>query len=315
MPTFSIGPSSLGLSVTSERVLSTLTLQVMALYANAIADARDNTDQAELGRSLKFKLADLIESEGGEWQSNVIDLRHEEDPVARALAIITEHKCSVPAERTAWSTQILALASIMSNEQLRQLKALCPVGVWSALVFANIRPTPARTLTDVAVGKVKILEWDLFPRDMDPPCGNCTRKNHPCQIQYGGISKCRECALFQLSCPKAGPRGRPPAALFKTHSRNSEDGEDGAPRTKEKKGIASTEEAYIPSDRVNVAHDNKRRKLDHRCYDSVASDELTKLKEDMLLMQRNVDNLTGLIRETRTEVGTALQLCAVKLLN
>lgn len=31
-------------------------------------------------------------------------------------------------------------------------------------------------------------------------------------MQYAGVSKCRECALFQLSCPKGGPRGRPSRA-------------------------------------------------------------------------------------------------------
>ncbi len=115
----------------------------------------------------------------------------------------------------------------MTAEDVAELKGRCSASVWAALVFSNIRPMPVRVLNDQKVGKVKVAEWDLFPVPFEVPvsvtvcqflqsyfcicmqCVNCARKKHECHLQFHGCTKCRECALFQLSCPKNGPRGRP----------------------------------------------------------------------------------------------------------
>ncbi len=62
----------------------------------------------------------------------------------------------------------MAVAKSMSPDEIAHLKSRCPPRVWAALVFTNIRATPARVLDNVSVGKVKIADWDLFPKKMEP---------------------------------------------------------------------------------------------------------------------------------------------------
>lgn len=79
------------------------------------------------------------------------------------MRIISEHDHMVPNHSAEWSKRILACAARMTADEIAELKARCNPTVWAALVFSNVRKTPARSLNDLNVGKVKIVDWDLFP--------------------------------------------------------------------------------------------------------------------------------------------------------
>ncbi|KAK0445071.1 hypothetical protein EV421DRAFT_1734785 [Armillaria borealis] len=64
--------------------------------------------------------------------------------------------------------QTMMLAKSMSPDEIACLKSRCLPHVWPALVFTNICVTPARGLDHVSIGKVKIADWDLFPKKMEP---------------------------------------------------------------------------------------------------------------------------------------------------
>ncbi|KAK0194226.1 hypothetical protein F5146DRAFT_1034826 [Armillaria mellea] len=106
------------------------------------------------------------------------------------------------SERNEWCIKIVEIAWKLPPEELRLLKKRCPSAVWAALVFTLIRPTPARMLVGECVCKVKVEDWDLFPVTMVPTCLNCAKKGHACTYQNSKKSKCRECALFGIGCPK-----------------------------------------------------------------------------------------------------------------
>ncbi|KAK0469316.1 uncharacterized protein EV420DRAFT_1633731 [Desarmillaria tabescens] len=114
------------------------------------------------------------------------------DGLKKILRILTSSDCAPPesvSERNEWCTKIIELAWNLTQEELRSLKKRCPTAVWTALVFTRIRPTPAH----------------LFPVAMEPACLNCVKKGHPCMFQNRKTSKCRECSLFGIACPKGQP--------------------------------------------------------------------------------------------------------------
>ncbi|PBK94472.1 hypothetical protein ARMGADRAFT_1079146 [Armillaria gallica] len=174
-----VGLDRLRLSVSYDSELSTLAVDIMNLYANALTDKLELSDNFEVISSLKKKLLDVIISEGAQWNLDVVNLcqddttSNENDCVSRAVAIVTANECNVPCDSQAWSEQIMTVAKSMSLDEIAHLKSHCPPRIWAALVFTNIHATPARVLDNVSVGKVKIADWDLFPKKMEPACGNC----------------------------------------------------------------------------------------------------------------------------------------------
>ncbi|PBK76137.1 hypothetical protein ARMSODRAFT_1013525 [Armillaria solidipes] len=135
----------------------------------------------------------------------------ESDGLQKILHILHSSGFEPPeeiSERNEWCTKIVEIAWKLSHEELRLLKKRCPSAVWAVLVFTLIRPTPARMLVGGHVCKVKIEDWDLFPVTMEPTCLNCVKKGHPCTYQNSKISKCRECALFGIGCPKDQTAGK-----------------------------------------------------------------------------------------------------------
>ncbi|KAK0435000.1 uncharacterized protein EV420DRAFT_1488279 [Desarmillaria tabescens] len=126
-----------------------------------------------------------------------------ESGLSKIQRILFESKNEVPElNKLQWCRSILDITKTLTREDIDCLKNRCSTSVWAALVFCNIRRTAARTLEDTHVCKVRISDWDLFPALMVPACMNCVKKKHPCSFQFSRASKCRECALFGVACPK-----------------------------------------------------------------------------------------------------------------
>ncbi len=85
------------------------------------------------------------------------------------MDIVVDHNHMVPDDMSAWSSRIMAVAKDMTADEVTIFKTKCNSAVWAALVFSNIRTTPARVLQNDMVGKTKISDWDLFPIVMPKP--------------------------------------------------------------------------------------------------------------------------------------------------
>ncbi|PBK88659.1 hypothetical protein ARMGADRAFT_1084225 [Armillaria gallica] len=195
------GPSSLDLTVSAGSNFNQLMRNLLEVYANTLAVAIVERHPPLQIEDLKIKMLHVVaENEVTVFSSKLalpaVDLEAESiNLVSEAMRFIFEHDHSIPVHTAEWSSHILTLASCMTPMEITEFKSQCNPVVWAALVFSNIRKTPARMLTDLSIGKVKIVDWDLFPSP-------CITKHHECQTQVPGIQKCHECALFQLSCPK-----------------------------------------------------------------------------------------------------------------
>ncbi len=84
------------------------------------------------------------------------------------MAIVVDNEHVVPSDSNDWARRIMAIAKDMTSDEVAILKSHCSPSVWAALVFSNIRSTPARVLNGIMVGKTKISDWDLFPTLMTP---------------------------------------------------------------------------------------------------------------------------------------------------
>ncbi len=85
------------------------------------------------------------------------------------MNVISNAKHVMPLDSQDWTAQLLRIAQEMTPEDVAELKSQCSMSIWAALVFSNIRPTPARVLNDQKVGKIKVSEWDLFPVPFEVP--------------------------------------------------------------------------------------------------------------------------------------------------
>ncbi|KAK0242403.1 hypothetical protein EDD85DRAFT_946546 [Armillaria nabsnona] len=190
--TVNVGPPTLGLSVTTTVPLSPLMLHVLSLYADAIAsNLKDDVNEMDTN-TLKIKLATLIESEGGSWESTngalqICRKTSEKDLVSKVgvtiypsklyqygfqvMDIVVSHGHVVPEDVQSWSSCIMVIAKDMTSEGVAILKNQCSPSVWAMLVFLNIWPMPARVLHNETVGKTKISDWDLFPSPIVKPVG------------------------------------------------------------------------------------------------------------------------------------------------
>ncbi|SJL18301.1 uncharacterized protein ARMOST_21887 [Armillaria ostoyae] len=201
-------PSSLDLTVSAGLNLNQLTKSLLEVYANVLAVAIEEQCPPSQIEDLKMKMLQVATKNELTVFSSKLNLPTV-DPetervnlISEAMWFIFKHDHSVPVHTAEWANHILALASHMTPMEIAEFKSQCNPVVWAALVFSNIRKTSTHVLMDLTIGKVKIVDWDLFPSPCITKCSNCKQKCHECQLQALGIQKCRECALFQLSCPK-----------------------------------------------------------------------------------------------------------------
>lgn len=79
------------------------------------------------------------------------------------MQFIFKYDHSIPVYTAKWSSHILALAFCMTSMEIAKFKSQCNSMMQATLVFNNIRKMPAYMLTDLSIGKVKIVNWNLFP--------------------------------------------------------------------------------------------------------------------------------------------------------
>ncbi|SJL16820.1 uncharacterized protein ARMOST_20349 [Armillaria ostoyae] len=176
-----IGPPKLSFTVTTPFPLQALTKEIMMLYTEAIACAINGEDDGTCLEVLKDNLINLVEKEGGTWSASPSfhatrqSLSENKPLVMKAMSVIAEAGHVMPRDSHNWSMCLARITKDMTPDKVRELKGQCSVTVWAALVFSNIRLTPARVLNAEKVRKVKISEWDLFPSPLQVPCGNCIR--------------------------------------------------------------------------------------------------------------------------------------------
>ncbi|PBK91199.1 hypothetical protein ARMGADRAFT_1031890 [Armillaria gallica] len=200
-------------------------------------------------KSVEVKLLQIADEGDAIIQSSLISMPSQTGDSEQRWSG-SAHK-NLASESTEWSNRILACASLMMAGEINELKSRCNPSVWATLVFANIRKTPARALNDLNIGKVKIVDWDLFPSLFVDKiqCVNCDKKRHACQRQSAGVQKCRECTLFQLSCLRPVHLGAAGHVLL-----------DGPPSKKRKWSDEPITRRELDSIKANI--DSLRRSLE-----------------------------------------------------
>ncbi|PBK86761.1 hypothetical protein ARMGADRAFT_1086267 [Armillaria gallica] len=211
-----VGPPALHLTLRHKSNVPRSNVDLLSVYTELLVRAVSDNENfnSQPIRNLKYGLLNLLDVVAKSWMCgsglSILSVAEEppvdNDPALLKISCIlfgSNHEVPV-INKSQWCNSILDITRMMYKDDIDCLKRRCSASMWAALVFCNIKHTAARTLDDIRVCKVRISEWDLFPMPMVPVCVNCVKKKHPCAFQYSGASKCRECALFGVACPKAG---------------------------------------------------------------------------------------------------------------
>ncbi|PBK84543.1 hypothetical protein ARMGADRAFT_1088315 [Armillaria gallica] len=175
-----LGPTSLRLELTLKPDASAADVDLVDIYARGLVHAWHSTSSngSQTRQHLRSSLWRQLLLVAMEWScltgAPILELSEtvtpEIDGISKILHILLESNNEVPEQRQVeWCDRILNIATTLNRTDLSRLKAGCSAAVWSALVYCGIHPTPAHTLEDICVCKVRVSDWDLFPLPMEPP--------------------------------------------------------------------------------------------------------------------------------------------------